>query len=123
MDTDAMFDEAVGLAGRVEKLELLGQKLVRLARDKELVLLSNGFMPDAAPEVRIAAVARRASQIVEEENGDLWAQFDAERAAINGMRASYEAIVATGWADNFANAYWRRSDKAGIDKSKRELDA
>lgn len=121
-DTDAIYAEAIDLQDRVEVFEQRRLEFTRLRRDKELELLSNGFLPDAAAEIRLAAVCLRASQILEEEHADLFKFLDEEHSALAAINARNEGIVAAGWAEQFAVNAWSRRLRES-DKPKGELES
>lgn len=108
-DTDVLYDEAISLQARAEKYDGEMQRFKRLIRDTELELLSDGFMPDAEPEIRIACSQLRANQILEEKHGDLFRYLDDEGAAISAMRLRNEGIVTAGWAEGLALNSARKS--------------
>lgn len=120
-DTDVLYDEAIALEQRIVEYEAKKQAFWRLARDIELDLLSNGFMPEADPEIRIRAAGLRANQMLEENQPDLFAFLDAEDAAIRAIRIRNDGLVTAGWVKQFAYTSWTRKLR-GADKQS-ELEA
>lgn len=121
-DTDVIYQEAIDLQGRSEKLRSKAYKGHRLLRDIALELLSDGFLADKEPEIRLEAVRLRSNQLLEERHPDLFRWLDEETGAIEAIRLRNEGIVAAGWAEQFALNSKMRRWSPGLDKPKGEIE-